>query len=116
MPNDFRMHRITDLIRATVAEILLEEAEDKRFREVNITRVVVSRDLRHAKIYVGFITDQDTKEMILALNRSAKFLRYRLAHELKLRVTPELRFYYDDSNVKGQRIMTLLNEALKGKE
>ena len=116
MPKDFRMQRISDQIRTTLAEILLQDAEDKRFQEVTITRLTVSRDLGHAKVYVSFIQDQDIKEMTAALNRAAKYLRFKLAHEIKLRVTPELRFYYDDSNVRGQRIMDLLNKALKGKE
>lgn len=116
MPKDFRMQRITDLIRTTLAEILLQEAEDKRFHDVSITRVIVSRDLGHAKIYVSFITEHNIKEMVAALNHGAKYLRYQLAQAVKLRVTPELKFYYDDSNVRGQRIITLLNNALKGKE
>lgn len=114
MPKDFRMQRIADLIRVSLSELLLEEI-DKHFNEVVITRVIVSRDLAHAKIYVSFITDVDIKEMIKALNYDAKTLRYNLAHAIKLRVTPGLRFYYDDSNVKGQRIADLLNQALKGK-
>src|SRR5690242_6313994 len=101
MPKDFRMQRIADLIRTTLAEILLQETEDKRFHGVTITRVTASRDLNHAKIYVSFMPDQDTKEMTKALNNAAKYLRFNLAREIKLRVTPELRFYYDDSNVKG---------------
>lgn len=116
MPKDFRMRRIADLIRTTLAEILLQEAEDERFHDVNITWVTVSRDLSHAKIYVSFLTDQDSKERVAMLNGAAKYLRYQLAKEIELRVTPALRFYYDDSNVRGQRIMTLLNKALKGKE
>lgn len=116
MPKDFRMQRISDLIRTTLAEILLQEAEDKRFQGVNITRLTVSRDLGHARIYVSFIEDQDIKEKVKALNHAAKYLRYQLAQEIKLRVTPDLRFYYDDSTVKGQRIMDLLNKVFKGKE
>jgi ribosome-binding factor A len=107
MPKDFRMQRISDLIRTTLSQILLRETEDKRFHGVTITRLVVSRD---------FMPDQDTQEMTKALNHAAKYLRYHLAQEIKLRVTPELRFYYDDSNVKGQRIADLLNKALKDEE
>lgn len=115
MPKNFRLQRISDLIRTTLAEILLQHSEDKRFREVTITRVTVSRDLSHAKVYVSYITDQDTKEMTKALNHAAKFLRYTLANQIELRVTPELKFHYDDSNVRGQKIMDLLNKALKDK-
>ena len=113
MPKDFRMQRIADLIRTTLAEILLQETEDQRFHKVNLTRVTVSRDLNHAKIYVSFMPQEDAQEMIKALNRAAKYLRYHLAQAIQLRVTPELRFYYDDSGVKGQRIVDLLNKALK---
>ncbi|HVY53124.1 MAG TPA: 30S ribosome-binding factor RbfA [Gammaproteobacteria bacterium] len=114
MPKDFRMQRIAGLMRTTLSELLLQERE-KRFNEVVITRVIVSRDLASAKIYVSFITDVDPKEMVDALNHDAKTFRYHLANTIKLRVTPELRFYYDDSHVKGQRITDLLNEVLKGK-
>ncbi len=113
MPKDFRIQRIADLIRTALSEILLEDLEDKRFHEVTITRVSVSRDLNHARIYVSFMPEVDTQEMTTVLNRAAKSLRYNLAQAIKLRVTPELRFYYDDSSVKGQRIVDLLNKALK---
>lgn len=115
MPKDFRMQRIADLIRTTLAEILLQE-DDRRFHEVTLTRVTVSRDLNHAKIYVSFMPGVNAEEMIEVLNAHAKPLRYHLAQAIKLRVTPELRFYFDDSNLKGQRIVELLNKALKGKE
>lgn len=116
MPKDFRMQRIADSLRIALSEILLQETEDKRFHEVTITRMMVSRDLSHAKVYVSFLSDQNIKEITAALNRAAKFLRFKLAQDMKLRVTPQLKFYYDDSTVRGQRIMTLLNKALRGKE
>jgi ribosome-binding factor A len=118
MPKDFRMQRIADLIRTTLSEILLQGTEDQRFHEVTITRVSVSRDMNHARIYVSFMPEVDTKKMTAALNSAAKYLRYSLAQSVKLRVTPELRFYYDDSAAKGHRIIELLNKALKntGKE
>lgn len=116
MPKDFRMQRISDLIRTALSEILLQDAEDKRFQEVTITRLTVSRDLGHATVYVSFINDDNLKEKTQALNNASKYLRFKLAKEIKLRVTPQLRFYYDDSTVKGQRIMDLLNKVFKGKE
>lgn len=116
MPKDFRIQRIADLIRTALSEILLEDAEDKRFHKVSITRVTVSRDLNHARVYVSFMPGVHIEEMTAMLNSAAKSLRYTLAQAIKLRVTPGLRFYYDDSNAKGQRIVELLNKALKDKE
>ncbi len=116
MPKDFRMQRIADLIRTALAEILHQEREDERFRYVSITRVSVSRDLHHAKIYVSFMPEEKVQDRIKTLNQAVKQLRYQLAQSIKLRITPELRFYYDDSSVKGQRIVDLLNKALKKSE
>ncbi len=116
MPKDFRLQRIADLIRTTLSEIFLRESENHRFREVTIIRVIVTRDLSHARIYVSYMPGVDTQEMTALLNSAAKSLRYHLAQAIQLRVTPELRFYYDDSNVKGQHIVDLINKALKGKE
>lgn len=113
MPKDFRMQRIADLIRTSLSEILIQENDERRFNEVTITRVTVTKDMSHARVYVSFMHEEDNETMTAALNRAARMLRYHLAHAIKLRVTPELRFYYDDSTVKGQRIVDLLNKALK---
>jgi len=116
MPKDFRMQRISDLIRTSLSEILLRETEDKRFHSVTITKVVVSRDLSHARIYISVMPDQSPEEVTQMLNHAAKQLRYHLAQEIEMRVTPELRFFFDDSAIKGQRISELLNKALKDKD
>ena len=51
----------------------------------------------------------------MALNKASKYLRYALANAIELRVTPELKFVYDDSVVRGNRISSLINDALKDK-
>ncbi len=108
-----RTQRINDLIQTTLAEILQRNAKDLRFGMITITGVDVSHDLAYAKVYVSVLEEEKAKETIDALNNATKYLRYELANAVELRVTPELKFIYDDSTVRGNRISSLINNALK---
>lgn len=108
-----RIQRIGDLIQTALAEILQREAENMDFGIVTVTGVSVSQDLSYAKVFVSVLDDAKAKETIQKLNEGTKNLRYELAHAVKLRITPELKFVYDDSSVRGTRISSLINNALK---
>jgi ribosome-binding factor A len=107
-----RTQRINDLIQTALAEIILREAKDLRFGMTTITGVNTAHDLSHAKIFVSVFDETKAKESVVALNKAAKFLRYALANAVELRVTPELKFVYDDSMLRGSRISSLINTAL----
>ena len=110
-----RTQRIADLIQKSLAEILLREMGDERFRFVTITSVVVTRDLSYAKIYISVLEDDEAKikEIVSALNRSVKHIRYQLAQAIELRIVPELKFVYDESAARGFRISHLIDAAVK---
>jgi ribosome-binding factor A len=109
---------VGDLIQKTLAQMLLQDMSDTRFRLVTVTGVVVSRDLSYAKVYVSVLSDEDEKikEILVALNEATKSLRYHLAHTVDLRVVPELKFVYDDSTARGFKISTLIDSAVKKSE
>ena len=108
-----REQRINDLIQTTLAEIIQREGKDLHLGMVTLTGVSVSHDLAYAKVYVSVLEEEKATQTLVALNNVAKFLRYELANAVELRVTPELKFIYDDSSVRGSRITSLLNTALK---
>lgn len=109
-----RTQRVADLIQHALAQLLLEEMDD-RFRFVTITGVTVSRDCSYAKIYVSMLEDEadKIKKIVDMLNRSAKSLRYQLASKVELRIMPELKFAYDDSTARGFRLSNLIDSAVK---
>ncbi len=108
-----RSQRVADLIQTVLAEILQRNANDLRLGIITITSVDVAHDLSFAKIFVSVLEDEKAIETIKKLNTAAKNLRYALANAVELRITPELRFVYDDSAVRGSRISSLINDALK---
>lgn len=114
MPKEFRLQRMADLIRTTLANTILQDEFASNLKDTVIHEVVLSKDLSLAKIYVSFIGAADHTASLVALNQASKTLRYKLAHKCMLRVTPALKFYYDDSSAQGQKITELLNQAIQG--
>lgn len=110
-----RTQRIADLIHKTLAQMLLQEMSDERFKFVTVTGVTVTKDLAHAKIFVSVFSEDEAeiKKIIQSLNRASKALRFNLAHEVKLRVVPELKFVFDSSTAHGFHISHLIDKADK---
>ncbi len=101
-----RTERVADAIRRLIAETLLTEMSDPRLRDVQITRVRMTRDLHIARIYYhAFASDEDGRAaMEKGFRSAAGFLRCRIGEELSLKFTPEVEFYYDDSIDFSDRI------------
>lgn len=108
-----RAQRIGDQIRKELGRILLREVKDQRLKFIALTDVTVSRDLSHAKVFYSLIDDKNDKaEIAEALIKAAGFMRGRIADELHLRVTPKLRFVYDNSMEYGRHMSGLINAAI----
>ena len=101
-----RTDRLNREIRDVLAKLLLLETREESLRSVMVTAVEVSRDLSIAKVYYQNYTG-DPDIIAEALSRAAGFLRGRVGEQVRMRQTPELRFYYDESAERGRRIETL---------
>lgn len=117
MPKEFsRKSRIEEMIQRELATLILQEIKDPRLGMVTVSGVAISPDLRHAKIFVTILgNDQGQKdhgESMKILNHAARFLRHELARKLYLRVTPDLRFVYDESARAGARLAELIGAAM----
>lgn len=106
-----RAHRINDLLQTALATILLREASFFLDCMVTVTSVDVSPDLSVAKVYVSVLEEEKAVSAVRALNSEAKSLRHLLAEAVRLRVTPELRFLFDDSVLRGNRIASLVRDV-----
>lgn len=108
-----RTDRIGDTIRAELSDLLTRRVRDPRVQMASITQVVVSADLRHARVWVSVLGDEEEPRLaaVEALTHARGFLRSELAHRLKhLRVTPELHFELDRGAEHSQRISDILEE------
>ena len=101
-----------EAIREEVAMAISEGMKDPRVSTlVTVTAAEVTRDLRHAKIFVSVLGSEEEREATLeGLTAMAPKLRGRVGRALRLRVAPELDFRLDQSVANAARIETLLRQ------
>ncbi len=112
-PHGFaRSERVAGQIRRDLSMLIREQVKDPRVGMVTLLDVNVSKDLAYAKVWFDVLDAEQGKVAEKALNNAAGFLRRELGRGLKLRVTPELRFFYDDTQVKGNALSALIDQAV----
>lgn len=112
-----RATRVASLLREVLSEILSTQLKDPSVGRVTISRVTVSDDIRHAKVYFTLLGNEGDREKVLAgLRRAAGFIRAEMGKRVELRFAPELEFIYDDSVDYADRINQLLKQVLPPEE
>ncbi len=106
-PSYKRADRVADRIRAELAEIFVREVHDPRIGRVTIMRVLVTDDLRTARI---FVKTEEGKNMV-GLKKATGFIRATLAKRMELRVVPDLHFVSDTGTDPAARLLDLLDEV-----
>jgi ribosome-binding factor A len=102
---------VADLIQRELTDLLLREVRDPGIGMITITSVDVSPDLSHAKVFFTLLQPEKKPETEKALQRAAGYLRSQIAHRIKLYTAPELRFVYDESIERGDKLSQLIDEA-----
>ncbi len=107
-----RPQRLGDQIQRELGD-LVRELRDPRVGMITITAVDVSPDFSHAKVLFTLFEKDKLPATLDGLKRSAGFLRSQLAKRLKLYTTPGLRFEYDESVERGDRLSRLIDSTKK---
>lgn len=105
-----RTQRVGDVLRAELSTIISRRVRDPRVAMTSVSSVDLSPDLKHARVSVSVVGEDDERQASLeALRHAAGFIRGQLAKELKrLKNIPELRFELDRGAEYSQRISELL--------
>ena len=111
-----RPDRVADLIRAEVSTMIARELHDPGVGFVTVTRVQVSADLQHARVFYTSLGDQTARtNTARALERAAGFMRRQIGQRLRLRRMPEIHFEFDESVGHQDRVAQLLKEIEENK-
>lgn len=106
-----RMRRVNEVMREVVADAIASELDDPRIGFVTVTAVETSPDLRSARVFVSVLGDEEARESTLAALSSAHgVLQAAINRELRLKRTPTLKFVYDESLERAQRLTDLLED------
>ena len=109
--------RVAELIKRELAALIPQELDDPRAHQATITFVDVSPDLKSARVYFTLLAGEAGAEPALVMfNHAAGHLRHELAKRVSLRVIPALRFYFDASVERGDRLARLIERAVREDE
>jgi ribosome-binding factor A len=109
-----RSLKVAELLREEVATVIRNEVNDPAIKFVTVTKVMVSPDLKVAKIYLNILGQPDIrKETLAALERAKSFIRFHVGRNSTLRFVPELRFIYDDTLDYVENIQNLIKKINK---
>ena len=109
MVSKLRLQRINDRIREELSEMLLQDVSDPRLEGISITDVKVDRELAYAEVFVSALEGSERwKEIHEGLQHAQGFLRRELSRRVELRVFPRLRFHWDPTFERAERIERLI--------
>ena len=118
MPNNYRLAKVSSLLKKEITLILQNDLEDDLIRNhfVNISKVDLSGDLQHCKIYITSTAKETIrKEIVANLNTAKSSIRHNLGQRIEMRRVPEIIFKDDIVLDKGLSVLKLLDE-LKNKD
>jgi ribosome-binding factor A len=106
-----RLEKMNELLKETVAVLLLQKSKDSRLRRVNVTAAKMTADLKRAVVLYSCLGGDEEKAAIQkVLDRAAGFVRVALGETLKLKYTPEIKFEFDRNLEYAQRMTEILND------
>lgn len=110
-----RSERVAEEIKKAVSQIINNEIKDPRVSGlISVTKVEMTKDLRHAKIFLSIYGEESEKQKVFeGLKNAEGFIRKELAHRVRMKFIPEISFKMDESIEYGIHIYKLLEEVQK---
>lgn len=106
-----RSERIADQIHKDIVVILRSKVKDPRIQWVTVNEVEVTKDNTLAKVYWTVLQDEKRIEVEKALEAAKGFIRSELSQGFKTYTIPQLKFIYDESMIRGSKILGILNQV-----
>jgi len=111
MASESRAVRVAELVKHEIANMLIKGLKDPRIGFVSVMGVRMSPDLRYANVYVSLYGEEkEKKSSLIALQNSTGWVRREIGRNLKLRLTPEVRFFEDTSLEEVYHLENVLQE------
>ena len=113
MPS-LRLQRVRELLKREIGEAIRREFEISDVGLISINDVDVAGDLQSAVVYISILgKPEQQKRGLAALTANRKRIQGLVARAVVLKYTPTLRFLMDDSVVRGNRVLQIINELEK---
>ena len=117
MSSSHFLNRAEKEITHKLSAILLEIKDPRLDGRMAISRVVLSADLSHLKVYV-FINEDSERQYIMlkALKKAIPFLRRRLGESVRFKRIPAIKIFHDRTPEDAANIEAILSQLQDGGE
>lgn len=106
-----RQNKVRQLLKQEVSDIIRREIKDPRLGFLTVTDAEITADLKHSKVYVTILGDeQERKQSMDVLKHAQHFIRQEFGKRVRMKILPDIQFFYDESVDRGVRIFELLEE------
>ena len=115
-PISQRQLRVGEMIKQALGMLFIrEEAKIPNFstKEITVTEVRMSPDLKTAKIFVIPLGGKNTKEIIEKLKEFSFVIRKALSKKIVMKFLPKLYFVKDNSFDYAEKIENLIKQTNK---
>jgi ribosome-binding factor A len=113
MPS-LRLQRVRELLKRAIGEAIRRELPVNEAGVVTVNDVDVSGDLKTAAVFISILGSADQQKRGFALlNTHRPRIQDLMARAVVLKYTPKLRFVMDDSVVRGNKVLQIIEELEK---
>ena len=106
-----KRQRFEERIHHILSILFQREIADPRLIDLSVTQVRLDPELRHARVHINALGNEDRQtEIMAALDRASGYLRNAVGQRIRLKHNPQLHFQWDTSLQRGARIHELLEE------
>jgi len=110
--NGRRPERVAEMVLRELSQLLVRDLKDPRLRSVTLTRVKMSDDLRHGRVFFSHLEGHThAAESVKGFRSASGFIRKQIGRALQLRYTPELDFEFDPGLENAARVDALLRAS-----
>ncbi len=109
-----RTERVASIVKEEIGIIFQRNFDMREYGFITVTEVRMTSDLRIAKVYVSVFGDAKQKQKTLTLLEAQKaFVRQTLGHNIRLKFTPSIVFYLDETMDNAMNLEKLFKKIHK---
>ena len=106
-----RVERVRELLKRQIGEVIRRELPVSEAGVITVNEIGLSNDLQSAAVYVGIVgSAEQRKRGVELLKKESKRIQTLVGRAVVLKYTPHLRFIVDESIVRGNRVLAIIEE------
>ena len=106
-----RTDRVANEIQYILGQVQTQFIDLSDLGFITFSTVTVSSDLKNAKVFFSVFQKKKSIPVIESeMNAKAKAFRKYLGQELRIKYTPQIKFFYDDTVSYAQKLDTIFHD------